>query len=74
MISYLQSLGVDVWEIFEGGYQYPATVPTDPMERNNYETNAKAVNVLLGSLTKSEFVKFMQLNTTKEIWDKIIKL
>ena len=26
----------------------------------------------MGSLTESEFVKVMQLNTTKEIWDKII--
>ena len=34
--------------------------------------NAKVVNALLGSLNESEFVKFMQLNTTKEIWDKII--
>lgn len=42
------------------------------MARKNYETNAKVVNALLGSLTESEFVKFMQLNTTKEIWDKII--
>ena len=26
----------------------------------------------MGSLTESEFFKVMQLNTTKEIWDKII--
>ena len=72
MRSYLQSLGAEVWAIVEGGYQYPAAVPTDSTERKNYETNAKAVNALLGSLTESEFVKFMQLNTTKAIWDKII--
>ena len=72
MRSYLQSLGVDVWAIVEGGYQYPATTPTDPTKRNNYETNAKAVNALLGSLTKSEFFKVMQLNTAKEISEKII--
>ena len=34
-------------------------------ERKNYETNEKVVNALLGSLTESEFVKVMQLNTTK---------
>jgi hypothetical protein len=72
MRSYLQSLGADVWAIVEGGYQYPSTVPTDPAERKTYETNAKAVNALLGSLTESEFVKVMQLNTAKDIWDKII--
>jgi hypothetical protein len=57
----------------EGGYQYPAAVPTDAAEKKTYETNAKVVNALLGSLTESEFVKVMQLNTTKEIWDKIIQ-
>ena len=70
--SYLQSMGVDIWAIVEQGYQYPAAVPTDPTEKKNYETNAKAVNALLGSLTESEFVKVMQLNIAKEIWDKII--
>ena len=47
-ISYLQSLGVDVWAIVEGGYQYPALVPTDATKRKNYETNAKVFNALLG--------------------------
>ena len=56
----------------EEGYQYPASIPTDAVERKKYETNAKAVNALMGILAESEFVKVMQLNTTKEIWDKII--
>ena len=30
------------------------------------------MNALTGSLNEAEFVKVMQLNTTKEIWDKII--
>ena len=72
MRSYLQSMGADVWAIVERGYQYPVAVPTNPTKKKNYETNAKAVNALTGSLTESEFVKVMQLNTTKEIWDKII--
>ena len=50
--SYLQSLGVDVWAIVEEGYQYPASIPTDAAERKKYETNAKAVNVLLGSMSE----------------------
>ena len=70
--SYLQSLGAYVWVIVEGGYQYLASIPTDAMTRKKYEMNAKAVNALLGSLTELEFVKVMQLNTTKEIWEKII--
>ena len=65
-------MGADVWAIVERGYQYPAAVPTYPTEKKNYEINAKAVNALTGSLTESEFVKVMQLNIAKEIWDKII--
>ena len=72
MRSYLRSIGTDVWAIVVQGYQYPATIPTYPTEKKNYESNAKAVNALLGSLTESEFVKVMQLNTAKAIWDKII--
>ena len=59
MRSYLQSLGADVWAIVEGGYQYPAAVPTYPTEKKNYESNAKVVNALTRSLTESEFVKVM---------------
>ena len=50
--SYLQSLGAYVWAIVEGGYQYPNSVPIDAVARKNYETNAKVVNALLGSLTQ----------------------
>lgn len=57
----------------EGGYQYPVVVPTNPAENKLYKTNAKVVNALLGSLSESEFVKVMQLNPTKEIWDKIVQ-
>ena len=70
--AYLQSLGADVWAIVEEGYQYPASIPTDAAERKKYEINAKAVNVLLGSMSEPEFSKVMQLHSAKEIWDKII--
>jgi len=70
--TYLQSLGTDVWEIVEGGYKFPTTIPTDTAGKKQYETNAKAVNTLLGSLSQSEFVKVMQLKSAKEIWDKIV--
>ena len=63
--SYLQSLGADVWAIVEEGYQYPASIPTDAAERKKYEINAKAVNVLLGSISEPEFSKVMQLHPAK---------
>ena len=63
--AYLQSLGADVWEIVEEGYQYPASIPTDAAERKKYEINAKVVNVLLGSMSEPELAKVMQLNSAK---------
>ena len=70
--TYLQSLGTEVWDIVEGGYTFPSATPTDTAGKKQYETNAKDVNTLLGSLSQSEFVNVMQLKTAKEIWDKII--
>ena len=55
----------------EGGYTFPSTIPTDAAGKKQYETNAKAVNTLFGSLSQSDFVKVMQLKSAKEIWDKI---
>ena len=71
--TYLQSLGTDVWEISEGGYNFPIALPTDTKGKKKYETNAKVVNTLLGSLPQSEFVKVMQLKSAKEIWDKMVQ-
>jgi len=70
--SYLQSLGMDVWGIVEGGYTYPSVIPIDTAERKQYELNSKAITVLLGSLSQSEFMKVMHFKSAKEIWDKII--
>ena len=70
--TYVQSLGTNVWEIVEGGYTFPATIPTDMAGKKKYETNAKAVNTLLGILSQSEFVKVMYLKCAKEISAKIV--
>jgi len=63
---------MDVWEIVEGGYTFPTTIPIDAIGKKQYETNAKAINTLLGSMSQSKFVKVMQLKSANEIWDKII--
>eukprot|EP00253_Pinus_taeda_P020209 PITA_20209 len=70
--AYLQSLGTEVWDIIETRYTFPSATPTDLAEKKKYETNAKAVNTLLGCLSQSEFVKVMQYKSAKEIWDKIV--
>ena len=51
---------------------FPLATPIDTAGKNQYETTAKAVNTLLGSLSQSKFVKVMQLKTAKEIWDNIV--
>ena len=33
--TYIQSLGIDVWEIVEGGYTFPSTIPRDKQVKNN---------------------------------------
>jgi len=71
--AYLQSPGIEVWDIIDTGCTFPSTTPTDPAEKKKYETNAKGVNTLLGCLSQSEFVKVMQCKSAKEIWDKIVR-
>eukprot|EP00253_Pinus_taeda_P016657 PITA_16657 len=70
--TYLKSLRTYVWEIVEGRYTFPSTIPIDTVGKKQYETNARAVNTLLGSLSQLNFVKVMQLKSAKEIWDKIV--
>eukprot|EP00253_Pinus_taeda_P021264 PITA_21264 len=70
--TYLQSLGTKVWDIIETWYTFPSATPIDPAEKKKYETNAKAVNTLLGCLSQPEFLKVMKYKSTKEIWEKIV--
>eukprot|EP00253_Pinus_taeda_P022119 PITA_22119 len=55
--TYLQSLGTEVWDIIDTGYTFPSATPMDLAEKKQFETNANAVNTLLGCLLQSEFVK-----------------
>ena len=50
--AYLQSLGTEVWDIIDTGYTFPSAAPTDTAKKKKYETNAKAVNTLLGCLSQ----------------------
>eukprot|EP00253_Pinus_taeda_P012508 PITA_12508 len=63
---------VPVHKYADIGYTFPSATPIDAADKKQYETNEKAINTLLGSLSQSEFVKVMQLKSAKEIWDKII--
>eukprot|EP00253_Pinus_taeda_P008119 PITA_08119 len=41
VIDYLQSLGIEVWDIIDTGYTFPLATPTDSAEKKQFETNAK---------------------------------
>eukprot|EP00253_Pinus_taeda_P007064 PITA_07064 len=58
--AYLQSLGTEVWDIIGTGYTFPSATAIDLAEKKKYETNAKAVNTLLGCLSQSKFLKVKQ--------------
>eukprot|EP00253_Pinus_taeda_P016856 PITA_16856 len=48
--AYLQSLGIEVWDIIDTGYSFPASTPTDQAEKKKYETNAKVKREKLQTL------------------------
>ena len=35
--AYLQSLGIEVWDIVEGGYTFPIVTPTNTIGKKQYE-------------------------------------
>jgi len=52
MKTYIQSLGVDVWDVVEEDCQNPPTMITKYHHNMEFTCNAKAMNPLLVSLTK----------------------
>jgi len=51
--TYIKSLGTEVWDIVEEGYTFSVENPTNMTGKKQHETNAKAINTLLGSLSQS---------------------
>jgi hypothetical protein len=71
MRTYLMYLGADVWEVVEIGYTKPIVFLSKD-EKLEFTFNAKAMNAILSGLAESEFVKVMNLQTAKEMWEKLI--
>ena len=71
MKAYLMSLGFDVWASIINEYVIPKNAPTTDEEKKACENNATALNAILRGLENSEFVKVMNYDTTKELWDKL---
>lgn len=74
MSYYLISLGPQVWHSVINEYTTPSTLPTNQDERKAYIANAKALNSITSGIIDSEFIKVMNCNSAKEVWDKLISL
>jgi hypothetical protein len=53
MRVYLQSLGYDVWESIENGYETPTNPLFDIGAKKLKENNSKSMNAILEGLSKS---------------------
>jgi hypothetical protein len=71
MRTYIMALGADVWDVVDIGYVKPYVLANKD-EKLEFSFNAKDMNVILSGLAEEEFVKFMHLGTTKEMWDKLL--
>ena len=69
MKLFLQSQGLEIWEIVKNGFTMPEDIkePTDPNKRRKFVQNLKAMCAILGGLTGTNFVKVMHYKSTKEI-------
>ena len=66
------SLGMEVWKIVVDGYKISTTLPTDEVGKKKYYSNTRSMNAIQGGLAETKFVKVMQLESTKKIWDKLV--
>jgi hypothetical protein len=71
MRTYLMALGVDVWDVVETGYIKPVVLASKD-DKLEFSFNAKGMNAILNGLVEVDFVKVIHLQTTKEMWDKLI--
>jgi hypothetical protein len=72
MRTYLMDLGADVWDVVETGYIKPVVLASKD-DNFEFSFNSKGMNAILNGLAEAEFVKVMHLQTSKEMWDKLIR-
>jgi len=71
MRTYLMALGANVWDVVETGYINPVVLASKG-DKLEFRFNAKGMNTIVNGLAEAKFVKVMHLQTTKEMWDKLI--
>jgi hypothetical protein len=57
--------------VVDTGYVKPVVLANKD-GKLEFSFNAKAMNAILSGLAEEEFIKFMHLGTSKEMWDKLI--
>jgi hypothetical protein len=72
MRTFIMALVDDVWDIVETGYTKPIVLASKD-DKLEFRFNAKEMNVILSELAKDKFVKAMQLESAKEMQDKLIR-
>ena len=70
MMTYIMSLGIEVWVAVELGYA-PKATDTKKETKQDFVANAKAMNAILNGLCEADFIKVMHKDTAKEIWDTL---
>lgn len=73
MKTNLMSLGFDVWMSIVNGSIIPSTPPIDADGKKAFESITKAMNAILCGLSETKFVKVMQCDTAKDMWEKLQK-
>jgi hypothetical protein len=71
MRIYIMDLGANVCDVVETSYVKPVVLANKD-DKIEFKFNGKAMNAILSGLAEVEFVKVMHLETTKEMWDKLI--
>ena len=65
------SIGLEVWELIEEGYNVQKDTPTEAEERKKFLEHAKAINTLQVGINKKVFAKVLTCKSTKELQDKL---
>ena len=71
MKCHLMYIGWKVWVATEKEYKIAYNLPTNILELEQYEGNAKSLNSILSGLTNYVFVKVMRCKTSKQVWNKL---
>src|SRR5579883_345091 len=66
MRAYLKGKGVDIWAIVNA-----TSYPTSSTVQSHHDANNKAVDILLSSLSRTEFDRVCDLDVAHKIWSRL---